>query len=244
MTGGGSGIGRATAILFAREGASVVISDSVESGAEDTVRAIKSEGNNCFFQKGDVSKSDDAKRMVERCLSEYGKITVLFNNAGFNIFGTVDSLEEKDWDRLLEVNLKGTFLVSKYAVKEMMKARHGSIVNNASTLAFISKPNDAAYCASKGAVLSLTRQMAFDYAKYGIRVNCICAGPTMTPRMDHQIKAFSNPDARSKEIISRVILNRFATPDEIAYPVLFLASKESSFVTGSALLADGGQTIG
>ncbi|MDG6998712.1 MAG: glucose 1-dehydrogenase [Nitrososphaerota archaeon] len=243
VTGGGSGIGRAVALLFAREGASVVVSDSVESAGEDTVRAIKNEGKKSAFVKGDVSKSEDAKRMVEKCLIECGKLTILFNNAGFNIFGSVDELDENDWNRLIEVNLKGTFLVSKYAVKEMLKQKNGSIVNNASTLGFVSNPRDAAYCASKGGVIALTRQMAFDYAKHGIRVNCVCAGPTLTPRMERTIQSHKNPHELRKEILSRVLFDRFATPEEIAYPVLFLASKEASFITGSALVVDGGQTI-
>lgn len=243
VTGGGSGIGRAVALLFGREGASVVVSDSVESTGEDTVRVIKRAGNKAVFIQGDVSKSEDAKLMVEKCLSAYGKLTVLFNNAGYNIFGSVDELAEKDWDRLIEVNLKGTFLVSKYAVKEMLKQKRGSIVNNASTLGFVSNPKDAAYCASKGGVIALTRQMAFDYAKRGIRVNCVCAGPTLTPRMERNLSQSKNPDERRKEILSRVLFDRFATPEEIAYPVLFLASKEASFITGTALVVDGGQTV-
>lgn len=243
VTGGGSGIGRAVALLFAREGANVVVSDSVESAGEETVRVILKEGYRSAFVKGDVSKSEDAKLMVEKSLDAFGKLTVLFNNAGFNIFGSIDELDEKDWDRLIEVNLKGTFLVSKYAVKEMLKQKNGSIVNNASTLGFVSNPRDAVYCASKGGVIALTRQMAFDYAKNGIRVNCVCAGPTLTPRMERAIQSHKNPDERRKEILSRVLFDRFATPEEIAYPVLFLASKEASFITGSALVVDGGQTV-
>ncbi|MBI2183883.1 MAG: glucose 1-dehydrogenase [Thaumarchaeota archaeon] len=243
VTGGGSGIGRATSTLFAGEGAKVVVADSVVDGARETVQTIKENGGEAISVQGDVSQAADAERMVQETVNTYGKLDVLFNNAGYNVYGSVHELSEQDWDKLMSVNLKGVFLVSKYAVKHMMKTGGGSIVNNASSFGIIAYPRDPVYCASKGGIISLTRQMALDYASYNIRVNCICPGPTLTPRIERAIKAAPDPEERRKQSIKNVLLGRFAKPEEIAYPVLFLASDEASFITGIALQADGGQTI-
>ncbi|MGI0092225.1 MAG: SDR family NAD(P)-dependent oxidoreductase [Nitrososphaerales archaeon] len=243
VTGGGSGIGQATAQVCAREGAKIVISDVNESGGKETMEMIRKTGRECVFVQGDVSVEADAERMVRESKDRFGKLDVVFNNAGYNQYGSVHELTEDQWDRLIAVNLKGVFLVSKHALKLMMAEHSGSIVNNASSLGFIGREKDAVYCASKGAVISLTRQMALDYAAFGIRVNCICAGPTWTPRLERAVNSAANPKEAKGEIISKVLLRRFADPAEIANCVLFLASDEASFVTGSSLVVDGGQTI-
>ncbi|MGI0091554.1 MAG: SDR family NAD(P)-dependent oxidoreductase [Nitrososphaerales archaeon] len=242
VTGAASGIGRETAILFAQEGASVVVAD-LNADGESTVDNIRKMGGGACFTKGDVSIESDAERIVDVAINEYGTIDILFNNAGINMLGAVHDLSRTDWDRLLSVNLTGTFLVSKHAVKHMMKQKRGSIVNNASTFGLIGREIEAVYCASKGAVIALTRQMAIDYSAYNIRVNCVCPGITLTPRIRKLIENRSDPEEYRNNRIALVPLRRYADPREIAYPVLFLASDESSFVTGASLVADGGETI-
>ena len=241
ITGAASGIGFETAKLFSEEGASLILSD-VSEDIGDVARNIES-GSGAVSVVGDVSKEEDAEKMVATAIREFGKLDVVFNNAGYNFYGSVHEIERKDWDDLLAVNLTGTFLVSKHAVARMIEKRKGAIVNNASTHGIIGSLQDAPYSASKGGVISLTRQMAVDYAPYNIRINCICAGPTLTPRIQRAIDESPDPKARIARSIERVLLRRFADPREIAYGVLFLASDEASFVTGSSLVLDGGQTI-
>lgn len=243
ITGGGSGIGRATALLCAREGSKIVVSDIHESSGKETADMIATAGGDSIFVHGDVSVETDAKKMVQEAMNRFGRLDVLFNNAGYNQLGSVHELAEEQWDRLISVNLKGMFLVSKYSVKLMIQNRSGSIVNNASSLGIIGMENAAAYCASKGGVISLTRQMALDYASHGIRVNCICAGPTWTPRLERIVNSSPAPEKEKNRILSKVLLGRFADTGEIANCVLFLASDEASFITGTSLVADGGQTI-
>jgi 3-oxoacyl-[acyl-carrier protein] reductase len=242
VTGAASGIGRETALLFSREGALVVASD-VSDKVGDVVDTIRRDGRKAVSVIGDVSKETDAERMVGFAVESFGRVDIVFNNAGYNYPSRAHLLERSEWDRLLSVNLTGTFLVSKHAIKEMMGQKSGSIVNNASTHGIIASSEDAAYSASKGGVISLTRQMAMDYAPYNIRVNCVCPGPTLTPRIQRAIDSSPDPNARRDRSIRRVLLGRFATSLEIAYGVLYLASDEASFVTGSSLVIDGGQTI-
>ena len=244
VTGAASGIGLETAKLFSDEGASLVVSDLSNEMQKVAADIERTTGRKAIPVVGDDSKEPDAEKMVRIAIDTFGKLDIEFNNAGYNYYGSVHSLERENWDKLLSVNLTGTFLVSKYAIAYMIdKKRSGSIVNNASTHGIIGSPEDASYSASKGGVIALTRQMAVDYAPHNIRVNCICAGPTLTPRIQRAIDSSPNPEARIDRAISRVLLRRFAHPREIAYGVLFLASDEASFVTGSSLVVDGGQTI-
>ncbi len=242
MTGAASGIGLATVKLFLEEGARVVATD-ISKEIESLVQEMKSDGKSVSSVEGDVSIESDAMKMVETAVETFGKLDIVFNNAGYNFPASAHLIDKKDWDRLMSVNLTGTLLVSKYAVARMIEQKKGSIVNNASTHGLIGSPEDAAYSASKGGVISLTRQMAFDYAPFNIRVNCVCAGPTLTPRIQRSIDSSPDPNARRERSIRRVLLGRFATPREIAFGVLYLASDEASFVTGSSLVMDGGQTI-
>jgi NAD(P)-dependent dehydrogenase (short-subunit alcohol dehydrogenase family) len=242
VTGAASGIGLETAKLFLEEGASLVVSD-VSEEMDLVAKNFRLAGSSAVSVIGDVSKESDSERMVRTALDAFGKLDILFNNAGYSFHSSAHELMREDWDKQLAVNLTGTFLVSKYAIRAMIEKKKGSIVNNASTHGLIGTKEDAPYSASKGAVISLTRQMAVDYAQHNIRVNCVCAGPTLTPRIQRAIDSSPDPKARVDRSIDRVLFHRFAHPREIAYGVLFLASDEASFITGSSLVIDGGQTI-
>jgi len=240
VTGGGSGIGQAAALLCAREGARVVIMDIAEAGGVETEKALKEQGSDGFFLQADVTKAEDWRRTMDAVVGRYGRLDALFSNAGSNLAKPVTDFTEEEWDGLVDLNLKGVFLGAKHAIPLMLKAGGGSIINTASTFGLIAFPKMPAYCASKGGVIALTRQLALDYAREGIRVNCICPGPTLTPRIKRYLDSGM---ARADEILSGVPMGRFAQPEEIAATVLFLASDEASYVTGSALVVDGGQTM-
>jgi len=241
VTGAGSGIGRAIAMLFAKEGAHVVVADLADGVGRETVKLIQKAGGSALFAHCDVSKARDAESAIRATLEKFGGLDILVNNAGIEVAGTVVELSEADWDRVLNVNLKGVFLMSKHALPELSK-RGGVIVNTASTAGFTSYPRCTAYCSSKGAVVSLTRAMALDHAKDGIRVNCVCPGAIDTPLHQKYLAALA-PTIREgyvrKQIASHPI-GRIGRPEEIAEAVLFLASAKSSFVTGAALIVDGG----
>ncbi len=241
VTGGGSGIGLATALAFAREGARVMVGDiSAERGrrAASQVRALGAEAR---FLRADVAKESDARRLVEGTVEAFGRLDVLFNNAGILIEAPVHEMSEKDWDRILGVNLKGAFLVAKHAVRAMLRQGGGAIVNTASVNALVGDPEEAAYCASKGGVAMLTKSMALAYAKDGIRVNAVCPGWVET-RMFRQEAAIRG--ASLEEYLARAAeehpIGRVGRPDEIANVVLYLASEDASFVTGALAVADGG----
>ena len=237
ITGAGSGIGRETALLFAREGAKVVVADYVPEAGEETVRQIRESGGEAIFVKTDVSKASDAERMVRETTAKYGKLDILHNNAG--ILGRVafvgDAIEE-DWDRVMEVNLKGVFLCSKYAVQEMIKGGGGVIISNASAMGLVGLPGNASYSAAKGGIIQFTRTMALEYASSNIRVNCICGGWIDTP-MNEELG-----ENIVKWTLRETPLGRWGKPEEVAQAALYLASDESSFVTGTALVVDGGWT--
>jgi len=242
ITGAGSGMGRATAILFAAEGAKVVIADWSTEGGEETAKAIRKAGGEATFVEVDVSKAADAEKMVKVAVEKYGKIDILYNNAGIEgpIARTAD-LSEEDWDRVVAVDLKGVFLGSKYAIPEMIRGGGGVIINTASTSALIATRNMPAYCAAKGGVVSLARTMAVEYARDNIRVNCICPGGTRTPMFYRGTKGRADLE---EKFVRYVPMGKFGEPEDIAQAALFLASDESSrFITGTTLVVDGGQTI-
>jgi NAD(P)-dependent dehydrogenase (short-subunit alcohol dehydrogenase family) len=242
ITGGNSGIGRATAIRFALEGAKVVIgARDIETGKE-VVDFIKKNGGKAVFVKTDVASEVSVKNLVDFAVKLFGRIDVMFNNAGVDLAKPVTETSEEELNNVLNVNLKGVFYGCKYAIPYMSKQGNGSIINTASTAGIVGLPNMAAYSASKGGVVLLTKEMAIDYAKKGIRVNCVCPGAIMTPMLKKFIDKSPNPEETIKNLGEMHPIGRIGKPEEIANAVLFLASDESSFVTGHALIVDGGLT--
>lgn len=241
ITGGTEGIGYATAELFLKEGAHVAVTGrSEEKGRAAT--ASLSELGEVLFVRGDVSKTDDARGMVDRTVSRFGRIDVLFNNAGVYIEKPAEEMTEAEWDLLMDVNVKGTFLVSKYAIPHMKRQGGGAIVNNSSDAGLIGNRNCPAYCASKGAVALMTKAMALDYAGCGIRVNSVNPGTVDTPMLAREVSASPDPEAYLERTRSESPMGRICRAEEVARAVLFLASDESSFVTGAHLSVDGGVT--
>ena len=241
VTGGGSGIGLATALAFLREGARVAIADvCLASGREAAARARR-EGHDLVFLRADVSREPDAVRIVEETVRRYGRLDIVFNNAGILIEKPVHELAVEEWDRVLDVNLKGVFLVSKAAIPHMLRQRSGVIVNMGSVNSIVADVGDPAYCASKGGVGLLTKAMALDYAKDGIRVNAICPGWVETRMFQQEAATRGLSLEEYRRVAARQQpTGRIATPEEVANVVVFLASDESSYMTGSLVLVDGG----
>lgn len=239
VTGAASGIGRAIALLFAKEGAEVVIVDIDDKNGEATLRLIREQKGEAILIHADVSNAQDVERMTKATIQQFGKVTVLVNNAAYlkDFKPAVDTTEE-EWERSIGVTLKGVFLCSKYAIPEMMKAGGGSIINISSVGGLVGFASYAAYCSAKGGVIQLTKSLAIDYGRSNIRVNAICPGPIDTP---------SSPETHDEKLHQwqreMTVLGRTGQPEEVAYAALFLASDESSFVTGSDLIVDGGWTI-
>jgi NAD(P)-dependent dehydrogenase (short-subunit alcohol dehydrogenase family) len=239
ITGGGSGIGKASSLLFAKEGAKVVVVDLKLDTAEATVDEIRKAGGDAKAFAADVSKAKDAEAMV-RCAEEsYGKLNVVFNNAG--VFhpddDSVTNTSEAIWDMVINVNLKGVFLGCQYAVPALLRAGGGSIINTASFVAIMgAAAPQIAYTASKGGVLAMTREIAVEFARKNIRANSLCPGPVETPLL---AKLLSDPARRNRRLV-HIPMGRFARAEEMANAALFLASDESSFVTGTSFLVDGG----
>ena len=240
ITGAASGIGRTTAILFAKEGGKVVVADQNEAGGDETVDLIRTDGGQAIFTRVNVTSATDIQGMVNTTIDTYGKLNILVNNAGIAIRLPVVDLPEEDWDRNIDVNLKGIYLGSKYAIPEMIKNDGGAIVNIASIYGLVGGRTRAAYAASKGGVVNLTRSIALDYALYKIRVNCICPGFVNTPLLKNILKTQEEYQA----LADLHPIGRLGEMLEIAHGVLYLASDESSFVTGIALPIDGGYTAG
>jgi NAD(P)-dependent dehydrogenase (short-subunit alcohol dehydrogenase family) len=238
ITGAGSGIGRESAILFAREGAKVVIADTAEEAGLETADLI---GQDAFFVKVDVSNWGDMERLVSETVRRFGRLDILFNNAGMGLplATTVAETNESDWDRIISVNLKGVFLGARHALPVMMTQCQGAIVNTASIAGMVGVPRLAAYCASKGGVVSLTRQLAVDYAPYNIRVNCICPGALEKPM--GRGRSSDELEQRRKRLLPEIPLGRLCSASDVAHAALYLASDESAHVTGMALILDGGE---
>ncbi|MEH7158566.1 SDR family NAD(P)-dependent oxidoreductase [Neobacillus drentensis] len=237
ITGGGGGIGRSTAIRFAKEGAKVAVADIDSAIGEETVRLIKEVGGDAIFVRTDVIDSDQIKALINTTTSTFGALHILFNNAGVgnSEVRSVD-LAEEEWDRVIDINLKGVFLGIKYAIPELIKAGGGAIINTSSLLGLKGQKYVSAYNASKAGVVMLTQNAALEYGKYNIRVNAIAPGVIDTPIIDHW-----KQNERKWPIISRAnALGRIGTPEEVANAVLFLASDEASFITGTTLSVDGG----
>jgi NAD(P)-dependent dehydrogenase (short-subunit alcohol dehydrogenase family) len=240
ITGGTSGIGSVTAKRFAVEGATVVIiGRSVERG-EEVIRDIVASGAEALFIRADVRFANDCRMAVEQTLERFGKIDILFNNAGVYHPKTVPDCTEEEWDETIDSSLKGAFLMSKYALPSMIERGRGSIIHTSSGWGIQGGDKAAAYCAAKGGLIVMAKAMAIDHGPHGIRVNCVCPGDVMTPMLpDDAVKRGMSWDDYAAGAANRP-LGRIGTAEEIADAVLFLASDESSFVTGTALVVDGG----
>ncbi len=244
ITGGGSGIGQAAAILFSQNGARVVVADVDTRGGRKTVREIEKHEGEAIFVAANVSKAIEVDRLMVKAVDEFDSIDVLFNNAGVPGPHSITDTSEEEWDRVLDVNLKGVFLCSKYAIPYMKKNRRGSIVNTASAVGLVGSAGQVSYCASKGGVVILTKAVALDCAGWGIRVNCVCPGFVETPMVERFLAGIDASErGRVRDSLEKLHpLGRFAKPEEIARAVLYLASDEASFVTGCAFPVDGGWT--
>ncbi len=244
VTGGANGIGRAICEVFAREGATVVISDIDVERGEEVLNNIKEISPDSFFMKTDVSKEEEMKALIEKTVERFGKIDIMVNNAGIHHMGPITSLTEDIIDRLFAVNVKGTIWGMKYSIPYMLEKGKGVIINLSSMSGIVGHPNAALYCATKGAILQLTKATALEYATSGIRINALCPGTVDTNILRNAVNNSPDPEATLKAFTEAEPVKRLATPEEIARSALFLASDDSSFMTGAPLLVDGGFTAG
>jgi NAD(P)-dependent dehydrogenase (short-subunit alcohol dehydrogenase family) len=244
ITGGAGGIGRATALLFASEGASAGIVDLNEETGQEVAREISAAGGRAIFEPADVTRAADCRRVVERIVHEFGGIHILFSNAGIIRRASVLEISEEDWDAVMAVNVKSIFLMSREVIPIMARGGGGSIINTASGWGLAGGPRAVAYCASKGAVVLLTKAMAIDHGRQKIRVNCICPGDTDTAMLRNEAWQLGEAEDRFLAESANRPLGRVGKPKEIARAVLYLASDAASFVTGTAMVVDGGGLAG
>jgi NAD(P)-dependent dehydrogenase (short-subunit alcohol dehydrogenase family) len=244
ITGGTSGIGAATAVLFAKEGAKVTITGRNEKRGHAVAEKIMNDGGRAIFMRSDVRKADECRHVVQETLRAFGRLDILFNNAGIFYPHTIVDCSEQEWDLQMDVNLKGTFLMAKAVLPHMIEQRRGVIINNSSGWGIAGGDSAVAYCASKGGIVLLTKAMAIDHGGQGIRVNCICPGDVDTPMLpdDAHRRGLKWEDYLAG--CANRPLGRIGTTDEIAKAALFLASDDSSFMTGAALVVDGGGIAG
>ena len=240
VTGAASGIGRASSLILAREGAKMVVSDIDASGAEETLSLIKERGGDGVFVHADVSKSNDVQELISRAVSTYGRLDCAYNNAGIEGYmsGRLHEYPEETWDRLVDINIKGVWLCLKYEIPLMLEQGGGAIVNTASVAGLVGARRLSAYIASKHAVVGLTKAAALEYAQDGIRVNAVCPGTIDTPMLDRLIAGWKTDE----DMNTRHPIGRLGTPAEIAETVAWLCSDAASLVTGIAMAVDGGQT--
>ena len=237
ITGFGSGLGQAIAVMFAKEGAAVAGTSTTETKGRETLAMVENVGGKALFRAGNVGNSAQMKGLIEETVARFGGLDILVNSAGVRTNGSITDITEEDWDRTLDANLKGAFVLSRLAIPEMKKRGGGVILHIAARSGMLGQAGRAAYCASKGGMVRLTEAMAMDHAPDRIRVNCICPGPTRTPMVDT-----STPEklARYK---TRVPLGRIGEPEDVAYAALYLASDEASLVTAAILPVDGGMRL-
>ena len=239
VTGGGSGIGQASARALGREGANVAIFDRDAESAKQTADELKVQGCEAIALKIDVSCEEDVRAGIAKTSAKFGNIDILHNNAGIAVRHPITEQDEASWDKCMAVNLKGVFLCSKHVIPHMVN-RGGSIINMSSVTGIVGVRNRSAYSASKGAIVALTRNMALDYARFQIRVNCLCPGFTRTPL----IKGLLVDPERERRLVAMHPLGRLGTPEDIANAIVFLASDLSSWITGQAVAVDGGFGVG
>ncbi|WP_199620018.1 SDR family NAD(P)-dependent oxidoreductase [Paenibacillus alkalitolerans] len=245
ITGSGSGIGQSAAFLFAKEGARVIVNDLDEAKGQSTAEEIRSAGGEAVFIRADVTDPASVQSMIEKAISQFGRIDVLFNNAGISGVGALHEVEPEQWDRVMNVNIRGVYLPSKYALPHMMERKSGSIINMSSCIAEIGLARRASYSATKGAVLALTKSMQVDYAPYNIRVNALLPGTIFTPFVENYLKtSYDDPEAAIAALKTRQLSGDLGKPEDVAYAALFLASDESKFMMGSPLYIDGGVVFG
>jgi NAD(P)-dependent dehydrogenase (short-subunit alcohol dehydrogenase family) len=244
ITGAGSGIGEATSILFAREGAKIVVVDIDDTSGNRTVSKIKQARRDGMFIHADVTKESDMERVVDETVSKWGKLDIMYNNAGIILVKQLIESTVSEWDRLMDVNLKGLFLGSKYAAKHMISRKAGSIINTASIYGITGASHYVPYCTTKGGAIAFTKALALELAPYKVRVNCICPGVISTPMFEGELAAWNKIQPRDNKSVfeAQHPIGRFGEPLDIANAALYLASDESSFVTGTALVVDGGYT--
>ena len=240
VTGGASGIGKATAKLFASEGANVVIADVNRDGKAVAEQIGQEAQKGVSFVHTDVSKADDADRLIQETLRQHGRLDILHNNAGILVVGDVTTIAEADWDRCIDINLKSVYLVSKYAIPAMQQTDGGVILNTASTAGMSGGSGYAVYGASKAAIILLTQCMALDFAKHNIRVNAVCPGPTATPMI---VSSDADRQSTLERWAQELPIGRAGEPEDTAKAVAYLASDDASFVTGSAFVVDGGRLL-
>jgi NAD(P)-dependent dehydrogenase (short-subunit alcohol dehydrogenase family) len=238
VTGGSGGIGRATALAFAKEGARVAVVDVAVPAGEETVQMIRNAGGEGIFIKADVTRSEEVKAMADRTFEAFGRLDCAFNNAGVNAeMISVSRCTEESWDRMIDINLKGVFLCMKYEIPRMLKSGGGSIVNTASVMGLVGEPGHPAYAASKHGVVGLSKSAAIFYAQAGIRINAVCPGAIHTSMVD---KVLAEHPELKQTMDSLAPMNRMAEADEVARAVIFLCSDDASYITGHPLAVDGG----
>ncbi len=244
ITGAGSGIGQAMARLFAREGARILAADMNGPAAEATAALIAQEGGTCQAITTNVVEPEQVRAMIERAQSLYGRLDILCNNAGVGSTTDVVDCEPDEWDRVMTVNVKSVYLGCKFGVPVMLGQGGGVIINTASVAGMVGIVKRAAYCASKGAVIALTRQVAIEYVKQGIRCNCLCPGTVDSPWVGRLLAQTDDQVAARQALEARQPMGRLGTPEEVAAAALYLASDDAAFITGTGLVLDGGWTAG
>lgn len=243
ITGSAKGIGKGCAMVFADEGAQIAVVDVDEGAAKDTVKEIEAKGGQARFFRTDVSDSAQVQQMISKVVEAFGSIDIMFNNAGYHISKHVAETSEDEWDYIINTNLRSVFLCSKYAIPHLKKTK-GCIINMSSMVGLIGQSNAGAYSASKGGIVAMTKGMALDYAADGIRANCICPGWVKTPLVEDWFSQQDDPQEARQHIYGVHPLGRIASVEEVGRAALFLASSDSSFVTGIALEVDGAVSLG
>lgn len=245
ITGSGSGIGQSSALLFAKEGAKVIVNDLDKEKGEETVSLIQEQGGEAVFEQADVTDSGAVETMIDKVMKRFGRIDVLFNNAGISGVGPLHEVEPEQWDKVMKVNINGVYLPCKFVLPYMMEQKSGCIINMSSCIAEIGLANRASYAATKGAILALTKSMQVDYASYHIRVNALLPGTILTPFVENYLKtSYDDPEAAIESLKKRQLSGYMGRPHDVAQAALFLASDESKFMMGSPIYIDGGATFG